>query len=697
MVRKRFLALLGLAALFGLLFSGAPSPARAQENIYTRANNGTLRPARIHTAEGDRVLPFISAGTLRAAMPASTNASAARAGAAGNAAGADVAQSAPAAAADTQAGPAGNTVGVSRSSLGCGNRNPSVNVRVNQDCSYRLQGEEVVKFNPANPRNLIAGMNDERQGYNLNAFAYSLNGGRTWGDDPPPFYHKINNPAAEEPTATDPNRHTIVGGDGNFFTYDGGSDPAVAVDLEGRAFYSNIIFDRAAGNGSAVVVAESLSGAAGTFYNDIAPFSRRYVVAEDNSLLAAHDKEFIVADTTRGSPNVDNVYITWTVFKFDPSCGAAEFCASPIYGSMSTDHARTWSTPELISGISPTLCVLGNQFDPTQNPHACNNDQGSDPMTLPNGDLAVVFNNFNAPVSTVNSQQLAVHCHPTGSSPAGTAHLNCAAPTKVGNDVTKGEPQCDFGRGPEECIPGSFVRTDDFPRIAINHGNGHLYATWQDYRGGEFDIQLSESTDGGLTWTEAKSPVNPDRGKDHYQAAVDVVCSGPLTANNANCPSSPSSGVEGFQSHALCPSTAPAAPAQSAETATGDHVAISYYRTCQVPNQNQTPPGGAFAPGQPGVQAENSDFTLSGGHGRATPYAARPVSPLFPPSDGNQAGFMGDYTGITVIGDVAAPIWSDNRVVIPTAFQADQDAVHDQDIYLTMARVPRTFDENTER
>jgi hypothetical protein len=695
LVRKRFLALLGLAALFSLLFSGAPTPARAQENIYERANNGTLRPARIHTAEGDRVMPFISAGTLRAAAAGPSSKATAR-GAAGSAAGSDLAQTAPPSVADAQAGSAANVVGVSRSSLGCGSRNPSVNVRVNQDCSYRLQGEEVVKFNPADPRNLVAGMNDERQGYNLNAFAYSLNGGRTWGDDPPPFYHKLNNPAAEEPVPGDPNRHTIVGGPGNLFTYDGGSDPAVAVDLEGRAFYSNIIFDRVGGVGSAVVVAESLAGAGGSFYNDIPQFSRRYVVAEDNSNLAAHDKEFIVVDTTRGSPNVDNVYITWTVFKFDPSCGAAQFCAAPIYGSMSTDHARTWSTPELISGISPTLCVLGNQFDPTQDPHACNNDQGSDPMTLPNGDLSVVFNNANTPVSTVNSQQLAVHCHPTGSSPAGTAHLNCGAPVKVGNDVTKGEPQCDFGRGQEECIPGSYVRTDDFPRIAINHGNGHLYATWQDYRAGEFDIQLSESTDGGLTWKEAASPVNPDRGKDHYEAAVDVVCGGPLAANNANCPGSPSSGVGGFQSHELCPSVAAAAP-QVTEAAAADHVAISYYRTCQVPNQNTPPPGGVFAPGQPGVQAENSDFTLSGGHGRATPYAARPVSPLFPPPDGNQAGFMGDYTGITVIGEVAAPIWSDSRVVIPKAFQADQDAVHDQDIYLTLARVPRTFDENTER
>jgi hypothetical protein len=198
-----------------------------------------------------------------------------------------------------------------------------------------------------------------------------------------------------------------------------------------------------------------------------------------------------------------------------------------------------------------------------------------------------------------------------------------------------------------------------------------------------------------VNWTEARSPVNPDRGKDHYEAAIDVVCSGPLAAGNANCPGSPTSGVGGFQNHDLCPSRAGAAP-QASEAATSDHVAISYYRTCRVPNENQLPAGG-FAPGQPGVQAENSDYSLSGGFARATPYAARPLSPVFAPPDGNQAGFMGDYTGITVIGEVAVPIWSDNRVVIPQAFQADQDAVHDQDIYLTLARIPRGFDENAER
>src|SRR5439155_16813448 len=80
-----------------------------------------------------------------------------------------------------------------------------------------------------------------------------------------------------------------------------------------------------------------------------------------------------------------------------------------------------------------------------------------------------------------------------------------------------------------------------------------------------------------------------------------------------------------------------------------DHLAISYYRTCRVPNENAAT---VFAPPQPGVQKENSDYTLSGGHGRNTPYGARPVSPVFPPPDGLQTGFMGDYSGITVVGEV---------------------------------------------
>jgi hypothetical protein len=183
---------------------------------------------------------------------------------------------------------------------------------------------------------------------------------------------------------------------------------------------------------------------------------------------------------------------------------------------MSTDGGLTWSTPEKISGNAPGLCFFGDFFNGGA-PNDCNFDQGSYSVALPNGDLQVVFSNGNTAAGNPNAQILGVHCHPTGSSAAGTAHFNCATPTKVGDDVVVGEPQCDFGRGPEECIPGAYIRTNDFPRITKdNTQNNHVYTVWQDYRNGEFDIQLSQSTDGGLTWHEAGT-VNPDRGLDHLR------------------------------------------------------------------------------------------------------------------------------------------------------------------------------------
>jgi hypothetical protein len=66
------------------------------------------------------------------------------------------------------------------------------NIRVNQDCSLRRQAEEVVVINPTNPQNLIAGQNDSRVGFNKCGYDFSFNGGRTWGDQLPPFYQFLN-------------------------------------------------------------------------------------------------------------------------------------------------------------------------------------------------------------------------------------------------------------------------------------------------------------------------------------------------------------------------------------------------------------------------------------------------------------------------------------------------------------------------
>jgi hypothetical protein len=214
---------------------------------------------------------------------------------------------------------------------------------------------------------------------------------------------------------------------------------------------------------------------------------------------------------------------------------------------------------------------------------------------------------------------------------------------KVGDGRLVGEPTCDFGRGPEECVPGAFIRTNDFPRITKdNTQNNHLYAVWQDYRNGEYDIQMSQSLNGGLTWNEVGT-VNPDTGLDHYFAATD----------------------------------------QSPEN--GDRNGVSYYRTERVPNENTTPAGG-FAPGMPGVQDSGSDYVLAGGAGAATPYDFMVLSPVFPPPDGNQIGFNGDYSGLTVnMGNQAHPIWSDTRNANPFALNG---VGHDEDVFTDSVQLP---------
>ena len=250
----------------------------------------------------------------------------------------------------------------------------------------------------------------------------------------------------------------------------------------------------------------------------------------------------------------------------------------------------------------------------------------------------------NTAPNNPNAQQLAVV-----STDGGTTW---SQPVFVGNDITAGEPLCDLGRGPEECVPGPYIRTNDFPRIAVNRSNGNLYAVWQDYRTQEFDIHLSASFDGGKTWHEAAAPVNPDTGKDHYFPAVDVVSRRADGRNQED---------------------------DDDWRWRGDHVAVSYFRSDRVRGET----GGIFTPDSPGIASGNSDYRLAGGRSLATPYAQRRVSPEFGPPD-KDFGFNGDYSGLALVGRIAHPIWSDTRNPIPNT----SPPLHDEDIFTDALEVP---------
>jgi hypothetical protein len=54
----------------------------------------------------------------------------------------------------------------------------------------------------------------------------------------PPFRQRLNEPRGHGPTADNPNDNSIGTIRARFHTYDAGSDPAIAVDSQGRAYFS---------------------------------------------------------------------------------------------------------------------------------------------------------------------------------------------------------------------------------------------------------------------------------------------------------------------------------------------------------------------------------------------------------------------------------------------------------------------------
>jgi hypothetical protein len=413
------------------------------------------------------------------------------------------------------------------------------NVRVNQDCSLRRQAEEVVAVDPNDPNHLIAGQNDSRVGFNKCGYDWSFDGGKTWGDQLPPFYQ-------------------FVMADGH--TADACSDPTATFDSKGNVYVAGVLFDVGSA-ASAFVVAKSNADVGGTYYHTPAsgPWQEYSdtplgVVASDNDPNIFNDKEFIVADSSPRSPKADNVYATWT--RFDTSdCGGNTACHSPIYFSQSTDGGATWSPGIEISGSSAAVCGV---FSGETDPNACDQDQGSDPIVGSDGTIYVAFGNGNTPTLGLN-QHLMVKCPASAdcSNPA-----SWTAPSKIGDDFGTqpiGPDPATGCPGGRQCLPPNGYRLDDFIEGSIAVDNsGTLYAAWADFRNGgsscswahahngsaatatppcNNDVFYAYSTDGGATWSDTIdvtpaaaigpsaqwmpwSAVSPD-GKNYYVAYYD--------------------------------------------------------------------------------------------------------------------------------------------------------------------------------
>lgn len=400
---------------------------------------------------------------------------------------------------------------------------PVDNVRVNQDCSLRRQAEEVVVANPNNPRNLIAGQNDSRVGFNKCGYDWSMDGGKTWGDQLPPFYQFIN-------------------GDG--VTFDACSDPTATFDAMGNAYVGGVLFELNFAD-SAFLVEKSNAPIGGAFYHSPAPSAFQVysdnppgVVANDNDPNIFNDKEFIVADNTPTSPKANFVYATWT--RFNGATGAGVGANSPIYFSQSTDGGKTWSKGIEISGANSAICTA---FSGESDPNACDQDQGSHPVAGIDGTVYVAFGNGNTPAAGVN-QHLVVKCGPSKdcSNPA-----NWTKPVKISDDFgfqPVGPDPTTACAGGRQCLPPNGYRLDDFVEGSISvDSSGNLYFAWADGRNlaanckgpaasatppCNNDVFYSFSTDGGATWSAAKDLTDASRfGKTaQWQPWSDVTSNG---------------------------------------------------------------------------------------------------------------------------------------------------------------------------
>ena len=439
--------------------------------------------------------------------------------------------------------------------LGCSNRGSATNVRANQDCTARRQAEEQIAVNPLDPNNVIVGQNDSRVGFNHCGFDYSLDGGQTFGDGQPGFFQHLN--------------------PGTGHTYDAASDPNVTFSGDGTAWYSCVMFDIAT-NATGLFAVPSTPGLKGAAYANVAAGSSPYVVAEADDGKVFFDKQFMAGDPRAGH---GEAYVTFTKFVSDQRCSTGNnpgaYCSSEIFYSKWSPSTSTWSTPVNVSGTS-SLCVGGNSLDRKLPANACNFDQGSMPVVDPSdGSVFVVWSNGNTP--TLLNQTLGRRINADGS---------MGPVVKVGQDEESNIALCDFGRGPEECVDSISVRTNDFPAIAVDPTNhNHLVSVWQDSRqspaaAGDYGVVVSESTDGGATWSDASGGgtyLKGATGEAYFEPSVAITHVGTTAVSFYR--GNPYGGTDGLGTYGYGMQTKPSAGSFSAYTPVSDSQTLASPQT----------------------------------------------------------------------------------------------------------------------
>ena len=339
--------------------------------------------------------------------------------------------------------------------------------------------EPHVMVDPSNPDIIIGAWQQDRWnngGAEGNVTATSLDGGASW----------TINPMTKSSNCTG---GTAANGGG----YERASDPWVSISPDGTAYLMSLVTDTNPGgfdtNPDDMIVSRSTDH--GATWED--PVSLNL----DESQNSFNDKNAITAD-----PNdSDLVYAVWDLVVSPPSGNqnqqafenSVAFTGDPLF-ARTTDGGDTWEPARKIFRAGVIAQTIGNQIAVLPD-----NDDFD-------GELVNVFTLIRGAKNEHGTRGF---------------HIAVIRSTDHGETWDKQETIVDrFFRGvvidPDSPLPQGVEarhRTGDInAEIAVDRDTGAVYLVWQDSRfGPRSSIALSQSLDGGLTWS---SPIKVNQTPD---------------------------------------------------------------------------------------------------------------------------------------------------------------------------------------
>ncbi|MCX6876187.1 MAG: sialidase family protein [Verrucomicrobia bacterium] len=288
--------------------------------------------------------------------------------------------------------------------------------------TMRAQAEPHIARSPNNPDLLAATFQEGRYtdgGAVDCGYAISHDGGLTWT------------------RALIPALTQLTGG-----VYQRATDPVAGIDSQGNIYLNTLGI---AGAVFAVAVSRSTNGGVS--------FEAPVEVYRAPTRSLQPDKNWMTINTFSQTPTSGRVVVTWTMFTADPY---------PLACSFSDDAGQTWSP---VSYATPTH-------------YYC---QGSQPVFLPDGTLAIVYWNFDSNFTPGETIEIV---------------------TSADGGATFGAPRLVT---PVTSYSVPWMRTGTFlPSATVDRSNGVIHVTYQALAQGVPRIMFTKSANQGATWTTPK-------------------------------------------------------------------------------------------------------------------------------------------------------------------------------------------------